>query len=120
MPFVADVMAVPRRARSGRWIPCRATFSKDPRETKRYIAIPPIFGPPKAGVGMPILILSPLLVDLRELRGYVAIPHTLGPCEGRDEVASSDFVPFSGVPPEAQVLRSRSAHFRGPEKAGAM
>ena len=39
-------------------------------------------------------------LDPRECSGYIALLPSFGPREGKDEVATSDFVPFVGDPRE--------------------
>ena len=75
--------------------PCLGT----PEIARGYVAFPPLlWAPEKARVRRPLLILSPCLGTLEIAEVYVALPPSLGPREGRDEMATSDFVPLFGDP----------------------
>ena len=54
----------------------------DPREHRRYVALPPTFAPPppdKARVMLPLLILSPSIGDPQECSGYALMLPIFGP-----------------------------------------
>ena len=88
--------------------------------TKSEVATSPLssHGPKEGGIAMQTLHSrgSPTKVDYKG--GYAAIPPSWAPREGRDEIATSDLVPFVGDPRECRGRVLIPPSFGPPRRQG--